>query len=50
MSQITRVYEDRLFDFIIGREVNKTWTRILYNAVNGTHYSYHSEIQDTDYL
>ena len=42
MSEPTKInyqYKDRLFKFIFGNPVNKSWTLNLYNAVNGTQYT-----------
>ncbi len=38
MAGINRVYKDRLFKFIFGKEENKAWTLSLYNAINNSEY------------
>jgi len=34
-----REYRDRLFKLIFGNPENKLWALMLYNAVNGAHYT-----------
>ena len=38
MAEDNKQYKDRLFNFLFGSEVNKSWTLSLYNAVNGSAY------------
>ena len=45
MTEVNRVYKDRVFKFIFGNPENKAWTLSLYNAVNGSQHSNPDDIQ-----
>lgn len=45
MTEVNRVYKDRVFKFIFGNSENKAWTLSLYNAVNGSKHSNPDDIQ-----
>ena len=44
---INRVYKDKLFTFLFGREENKEYLLSLYNAINNTDYTDVDEIEIT---
>ena len=55
MAEVNYQYKDRLFNFIFGREENRSWTLSLYNAVNKSNHKnpeeiYINTIRDTLYL
>ena len=45
MSEVNRVYKDRVFKFIFGNPENKAWTLSLYNAVNGSRHTNPDDIR-----
>ena len=45
MTEVNRVYKDRVVKFIFGNSENKAWTLSLYNAVNGSKHSNPDDIQ-----
>ena len=44
MSEVNRLYKDRIFSLIFGREENKAWTLSLFNAINESNFTNSEDI------